>query len=63
MEFRLRNIDDDVWKDFKMLCLDEKTDMNTKVKALILKEVQTYRKGTVKKLQDKLDDLRQNKLI
>jgi hypothetical protein len=35
MEFRLRNIPDAVWKEFKILCLREDTNPNTKLNQML----------------------------
>ena len=39
MEFRLRNIPDPVWKQFKILCLEEDTTLTRKLMELIRKEL------------------------
>jgi len=39
MEFRLRNIPDHRWKQFKILCLEEDTTLTKKLLDLIQKEL------------------------
>ena len=39
MEFRLRNIPGNIWKEFKILCIREDTTLNDKMIELIKKEV------------------------
>ena len=46
MEFRLRNIPENVWKQFKILCLEEDTTLTQKLMELIRKEL--VKKGKLK---------------
>jgi len=39
MEFRIRNIPGNIWKEFKILCIREDTTLNDKMIELIKKEV------------------------
>jgi hypothetical protein len=39
MEFRLRNIPENLWKQFKILCLEEDTTLTEKLLRLIREEL------------------------
>lgn len=63
METRIRYIPDDMWDDFKKLCLEEKISCNKKLLELI-EGVTIFSKAERKKrLQAELDELNQTKLF
>jgi len=63
MDFRLRNIDDQVWKDFKRAALELDIPTNTLLLEVVNEYVGKWRSKEKARLIKKLDDLNQEKLL
>ena len=62
METRIRSIPDDIWRDFKRMCVDEGVSMNQKVVDLVAGTVERWRSNEKQRLRDRLNDLQQSRL-
>lgn len=62
MDTKIRNIPDDLWKDFKKLALDADSSINAMMIELITAAVKKYRETEKRKIVEKYDELKQGKL-
>jgi hypothetical protein len=63
MNTAIRGIDTEVWEEFKLLCAHEKKSANTKLLEIVNYAVNQWQKKEIPRLQSRLDDLRQSRLV
>lgn len=62
-DFRLRNIPEDMWADFKSAALERNQYPNEYILELVEKVARSWRKNESDRILKKADEIRQGKLL